>query len=267
MLKVCICAIAKNENKYIKEWVDYHINLSIDKIFLYDNNDIGSEKLTDVISETENVKIIDIRGRKENWLQKKIYTKFWFENKDNFDWIIFIDIDEFIILKSDKTIKEFLSRSYFNNVDIIRLNWMHFTDNNELDVINDDYNVLNRFKIRNCYYEDIYGKSILRTSIDIGNDEITAHGYHNKKLIAVDACGNVCLNENWIVNNKPNYEIAWINHYRTKTIGEYVKQKYFRGDLNIKTCNRYALQNFWQLNNKTEEKEKYANSLIQKYNK
>jgi len=30
MIKVAICAIAKLENNYIKEWYDYHSSLGID---------------------------------------------------------------------------------------------------------------------------------------------------------------------------------------------------------------------------------------------
>ena len=38
-IKICICTIGKNENKYIKEYVEYYKKLGINKIYLYDNND------------------------------------------------------------------------------------------------------------------------------------------------------------------------------------------------------------------------------------
>ena len=34
-----ICAIAKNENKYINDWCHHHINLIFDNIYIFYNND------------------------------------------------------------------------------------------------------------------------------------------------------------------------------------------------------------------------------------
>jgi hypothetical protein len=32
-----LIAIAKNEERYMKEWVDYHMSLGFDEIVVYDN--------------------------------------------------------------------------------------------------------------------------------------------------------------------------------------------------------------------------------------
>ena len=45
-----ICAIAKNENNYINDWVNWHINIGFDHIYLYDNNDINMPFVGDFIS-------------------------------------------------------------------------------------------------------------------------------------------------------------------------------------------------------------------------
>ena len=39
-MEVVVCAMAKNEHKYINEWVEHYINLGVDKIYIYDNDDI-----------------------------------------------------------------------------------------------------------------------------------------------------------------------------------------------------------------------------------
>ena len=38
-MKINICAIAKNEDRYLIEWSNYHFNQGIDTIYLYDNNE------------------------------------------------------------------------------------------------------------------------------------------------------------------------------------------------------------------------------------
>ena len=44
-----MCVIAKLENLYIKEFIDYYKNIKIKKIFLYDNNDIFGENFNKLL--------------------------------------------------------------------------------------------------------------------------------------------------------------------------------------------------------------------------
>lgn len=41
-MQTTICCIAKNEDRYIHEWIAYHLKLGFDKIYIYimsDNDD------------------------------------------------------------------------------------------------------------------------------------------------------------------------------------------------------------------------------------
>ena len=49
--KICVCSIGKNENLYIKEFVEYYKSIGIDKIFIYDNNDIQGESFETVLED------------------------------------------------------------------------------------------------------------------------------------------------------------------------------------------------------------------------
>ena len=33
-----LCAIAKNEGRYLQEWIEYHKMLGVEKFFIYDND-------------------------------------------------------------------------------------------------------------------------------------------------------------------------------------------------------------------------------------
>ena len=44
-MKVLLCAIVKNENKYINEWLEHYKQLGFSKVILYDNNDINGEQI------------------------------------------------------------------------------------------------------------------------------------------------------------------------------------------------------------------------------
>lgn len=263
-MKVALCGIAKNENRYIKEWVEYHLGIGVDKVFIYDNNDPDGEKIVDAINN-DSATVIDYRGKK--YAQSSAYNDCFKKHHDEYDWFIYIDIDEFIVLEKPlETIKDFLSLKEFNVADIIRLNWMHFDDNGELDVKNGDYSVVSRFTRSIQHKKDTYGKSILRGTIDMANDHISVHGYYGKTSgKVVNAIGTPCNNTNCKVSDIPLYKNAWINHYATKTIGEYVRQKYFRGDCtSSKNDGKYSsLDHFFEYNMKTREKEEYATKIIE----
>ena len=64
--KICICTIAKEENLYIREYIEHYKKYGVNKIYLYDNNDINGEKFEDVIDDyikSGFVEINDWRGR------------------------------------------------------------------------------------------------------------------------------------------------------------------------------------------------------------
>ena len=43
-IKVALCCMAKKENLYLREWVEYHLEMGFTHIFIYDNNDINEER-------------------------------------------------------------------------------------------------------------------------------------------------------------------------------------------------------------------------------
>ena len=104
-IKVCLCSPGKEENKYIKEFIEHYKNYGVDKIFLYDNNDLDGEYFEQEINEYINdkfVEIINFRGKKRALLlmMNDCYKK----NFKKYDWLIFFEIDEYIHLKNFKNI-------------------------------------------------------------------------------------------------------------------------------------------------------------------
>ena len=50
-LKVLICTVAKQENKYIKEFVEHYEKLKFEKIIIYDNNDLNGENFNKILKK------------------------------------------------------------------------------------------------------------------------------------------------------------------------------------------------------------------------
>ena len=59
-IKICLCTIGKSENRYVREYVEHYKNYGVDKIFLYDNNDITGESFDDVLSDFIKNQYIEI---------------------------------------------------------------------------------------------------------------------------------------------------------------------------------------------------------------
>ena len=57
---ILICSIGKKENLYIREYVDYYYSLGVDKIILFDNNDINDERFEYILEDYIKKKYIDI---------------------------------------------------------------------------------------------------------------------------------------------------------------------------------------------------------------
>ena len=246
-----ICAIAKNENQYINNWVNWHLNLGFDRIYLYDNNDPETTFVGNFIEQLDKVEIIDVRGKHEANFQNKCYNEFY--NSHKFDWCAFIDIDEFIILNKWKTIDEFLSDNIFSSTNVIRLNWHMYNDGG---MIYRDLSVpvYEAFTMPINHYYNMHGKEIIRGSIP-GVDICSSHwcmiNGNLPKQIMPD--GRETRGK---VNVGRNCSEAWVNHYMTKTLSEFIDQKFARTDAQFEN-RRLDLQYFWDINQKTPEKLKW----------
>ena len=273
-MKVAICAVIRLENRYLQDFVNHYKKIGFDKIILCDNNFDNEENLLDVISNEVNEGFIDIlnyKNRKE--FQGYAYNDVIQLYKNEYDWIAFFDIDEYLILLKDNNIKDYINR-FNSNIDSIYFNWKVFDDNNLI------------------YYENkpLY----IRFTTPIANDiTFTAapipENYHLKVMVNVKNNPNAkfTLNPHFIINsknaiyedgtkkandfnyyNKPTYKYAQLNHYMTKTIEEYCwKVKRGRADINnLKYNKEFINKHFFKINKRTKEKENYINSLFKNKN-
>ena len=128
--EIAICAVAKNEDIYMEEWVIHHLSIGFEKIYIYDNNDVFG-KVTSLLEpyiHQDKVQIINCSDI--NPVQLWAYMHFVRTNKNNVRWAAFIDIDEFIELENDLTIQDFV-RSY-EHAEIIVLSWLGYGANGEI---------------------------------------------------------------------------------------------------------------------------------------
>lgn len=58
-MKTAICTCIKDEQAYLKEWLDYHLSLGFDHIYLYEDD--GSKPHNDIVKDYNNVTLLPMR--------------------------------------------------------------------------------------------------------------------------------------------------------------------------------------------------------------
>jgi len=112
---------------HIKEWAAHHLLLGFDNIIIFDHKSIKSLK-EEFETFDKRVKIINVSHIDGSIKTKLMNYAAKISKKMNLDWIIYLDADEYIILKDNFiNIKHFLN--YYNNAHSIGINWLMFGTN------------------------------------------------------------------------------------------------------------------------------------------
>lgn len=107
-MKIATCTIARMENEYICEFVDYYKLMGVNKMYIYENNDIDGECLSDVLQpyiDEGFVELIDFReGHRFVQVVLDAYEDCYKNHGNEYDWILFIDPDEYLEIEDNITI-------------------------------------------------------------------------------------------------------------------------------------------------------------------
>ena len=255
-IKVGLCVICKEENLYIKEFIEHYKNLGYNHIFIYDNNDIDGEKLEDVIQKEIDEGFISIinyrRGKRDS--QIKAYIDCYRKNNKNYGWLSFFDVDEFLEIKPKGIkIQNFLDNKRYINCENVKFNWLLYSDDDKLYYENKP--VQERFKTP--LYSNIKNKVVKLTvkgnlPTNFWKGAYTPHfGVNNYSCC--DLSGKH-IPKSYKYNPHYDYIYGELKHYRTKTIEEYIK-KIKKGRVSSnKQLIRKMISIFFITNKRTKEK-------------
>jgi hypothetical protein len=124
--KVMLFTNARDE-KNINEWIAHHFLLGFDKIFIFDHLSVvpiiaprfNGKLIIYRANETKNNIKLDFLGRALNVALK-----------NNADWMLYLDADEYLCINSHTNIKSFLIN--FKEADTIGINWVMFGSNGHI---------------------------------------------------------------------------------------------------------------------------------------
>lgn len=118
------CVIIRDEREYILEWIAYHEIIGFDRFIVYDNG--SSDGTIDILAPLDRCGRIDYVW----WPDRPGVVPQLSAYKDaiskvSTEWVSFLDVDEFLNLKSITCIGDFLRR-FPTTVGGVAINWKMF---------------------------------------------------------------------------------------------------------------------------------------------
>ena len=144
---LAIVAILKNEGHYLKEWLDYHLLAGVGHFYLYDND--STDNQAEVAKPYVDAGLVDYFRAPGKLMQHYAYNDAVKRFKFQCRYMAFIDGDEFIYPKSERSIPEVIDEifAFDKHVAGAAINWQIFGSNGQETA---DYSrgVLERFTRR-----------------------------------------------------------------------------------------------------------------------
>lgn len=210
--ELSIVAIMKNEGPYLKEWIDFHLLVGVEKFYLYDNE--STDDTVQILKPYIERGIVDYTFYPGKMAQNPAYIDAI--NKHAYDsrWLAFIDLDEFIVPIKYDTIPELL-RTLPRNFGALVLTWIMYGSSGHKEKPNGL--VIENFKYYGDKTRNSGCKSIMNPRLCVRQRNPHINDFagflideNGKKL------GTINQSHNPTSHNKIR-----CNHYVTKSLSEY----------------------------------------------
>ena len=219
-----ICCIVKDEERFVREWAEWHLKLGFDRISLFE--DWGSRSHLPALEGLDGVDVYRMDGNVwglRNWhssrTQLELYEWFLDERKRDgrCDWVGFLDVDEFVMLDEGLDL-DGLTHD-FESFPGLLLSWKFYGANGHVSRpsggVMDSYTkeggsdgCRSRWQV----------KSLVNVKL--------AEGMRNLHVVE----GGVKTNGDGDLDSSLCYDKGWINHYFSKSWEDFVERMSRRGN-------------------------------------
>ena len=227
-MKYGICAIIKNENLFLEEWIKWNLSIGFTNIYLYE--DINSKSHKNITDKFENVYLYSINDIHENLIEDTSVTKFkgcyrqmvlynWFKNNNpfNLDWCAFIDVDEYIRFDVDYNLEKLCNE--FNDKGGFYLKWKMYGANQHIKRPTGSItNAYTKLSTKPPCQGEIVFKSVINMHLINGN------------WISMHEIPNLYNTLGFQSSRVRTYKKAWIDHYITKSWEDWCMRFIERGE-------------------------------------
>ncbi len=236
-MSVCIFTIVKNEQDYLDEWIIYHLSLGIDKIYIFEDD--GSLSHASICDKYDKVvldsiysvfygRARDIINRIPLQVRYMISCLNYIKEHDSFDWVTYIDVDEFITLENKSDTLDSVLNAY-SDYNMLCVQWKNFGASGHIHK-----------PIGNCV--DVYTtECALYTGSKMSSFASSKlffnmhfYGIRKIKFNHHIPYGNLywCKTDFSVDLKSAVYDKIYLRHYITKSFEEFCKKIFVRGQFN-----------------------------------
>jgi len=237
MYYLSLAAVHKQEQDFLKEWIEYHLLVGVEHFYLCSNDDDPAPSLK-ILQPYIDRGIVDY-SHQDGAPLYGYYNQCLSNVKGKSKWLGLIDLDEFIIPTIKDSIPEVLAN--YENFGGLLINWRMFGSSLEegpKSQIND--------LLYTTPWACNYGKSIVQTERTVH----TCTPHHFSYVRPYFAVNESFIPQGGPATNGPTYKDIAINHYwcRSKKFWFDVKSKRGKPDVGGNNPNWYTLEMFDQTN-------------------
>ena len=238
-MRLAICAIIKNEEEYLKDWLDYHLSIGFTDIHLFeDKGSVSHRKITDAYDNVY-VEPFSVIGdyMSGHFKQKRLYQWFYDTHVDDYDWCAFIDIDEYFMFEEGYDLERLTEE--FNDCQGIYLYWRYHTANGLI------------YKSKDKSVVDTYPEFVdmqLKTDGPLMYKSFVNFNIPNFRFVdhhTMSGLYNTDGEVNGYGEKYRTFSKAWLAHYFTKSWEDWCDKMFWRGDI---FNNHRFFDDFFELN-------------------
>lgn len=255
-MKLAICTIQRNRGRWLKEWFAFHYAVGIRKFYFFSH--MCTDDTNQVILELKNS--FDIEAfLLDPTLQRPQLTAYQYAYQNfnhEFDWIAFIDGDEFLFPTVHHDLRDTMENFSYKKMSALGVYWACFGSSGHMSepagLITNNY----RWKASVDFEANQHIKSIVMGRQ--GNHFSILQNSHYFKTVSGTFDTAMRPIQSGLTNYEPNYDLIRINHYVTQSL-EYFrdfKQKSGAADVNL---NYVRPDDWWD---KYDRNEVFDESLI-----
>jgi hypothetical protein len=216
---LAVCAIAKNEGSYFREWIEWHRAQGVEKFYIYDNE--SSDDTAAVLAPYIAEGLVDYEFRPGQRQQIPVYDECIARHRPETRWLAFIDIDEFVVPLHDERTVDFLRR--METHPVVEVNWRVYGSSGEKT--RREGGVMERFRHHSLLEARVNRR--VKSFVD-PRRVCCMTGCHEAAILpgggyAVDVRGERTL-KNWRHRDAVTGDIR-INHYAVKSYDEFLEKR------------------------------------------
>jgi hypothetical protein len=209
------CAIYRDEAPYLREWIEFHRLVGVERFFLYDHE--SSDDHRQVLAPYLEEGVVEVH----EWPppQRAAYDHCLAERRDESRWIAFIDLDEFLFSPTGEPVPEVL-RDY-EEFPGVGVNWRIFGTSGHGHrpdgLVTETYLHFNRNPRSRRTIKSIVDPSrVVRP--------VTGHYFEYRDGLAVDELKRPIAGPDFAFSDSMAMDRLRLNHYAVKSEEEFARK-------------------------------------------